>query len=347
MNPKKTNENDRRVLIVDDDRDDLAILVDAFRNLSEGRWQIDAVDSVGEALQISKQGKIQLVILAVNTPVLDVPLLLNSFSQSSFDQLQFKLKKVVMTSMATDEKRAASLAAGADMFIEKPLSPEGLKVAFAHISKLAGWELPQNFENGGHSVALADLIQMECLARNSSVLELFHEQSLGRIYIEEGRIIHAVCGELSGERAFQRLFSLTGTFELHDFELPPERTINRTSEALLSAAARQLDSLREHSGTGKLSGDAGHHPGEPAYQAEELFICDSSGKVLYQWQCPDAAGRVTLMQNVARHAEKIIPEIQLGKLDRLEIQLPEGRAVLQPRADRMIFVRLGNRTLKP
>ena len=158
MNPKKTNETARRVLIVDDDRDDLAILVDAFRNLSEGRWQIEAVDSVGEALQISQQSKIQLVILAVNTPVLDVPLMLNSFSQSSFDQQQYKLKKVIMTATATDEKRAAALAAGADMFIEKPLSPEGLKVAFAHISELAGWALPPDFESGGHSVGLADLI---------------------------------------------------------------------------------------------------------------------------------------------------------------------------------------------
>lgn len=346
MTREKNNESGLHVLIVDDDRDDLTILVDSFRSLSEGRWRIDAVDSVGEALQISKQGKTQLVILAVNTPVLDVSLLLSSFSQSSFDQQQFKLKKVVMTTMVTDEKRAASLAAGADMFIEKPLSPEGLKVAFAHISELAGWELPQDFESGGHSVALADLIQMECLARNSSVLELFHEQSLGRIYIEEGQVIHAVCGELSGERAFQRLFILTGTFELHDFEPPPERTVNRTWETLLSAAARQLDSLRDHSGTGQSSGDAGHHSGELDYQAEEMLICGSAGEVLYTWQCPDAAGRMALLQAVAGHAGKIIPEIQLGKLDRLEIQLPDGRAILQPRADRMIFVGLGNRNRK-
>ena len=49
-----------------------------------------------------------------------------------------------------------------------------------------------------------------------------------------------------------------------------------------------------------------------------------------------------MLQAVLVRAEKLIPEIQLGKLDRLEIQLTAGRAVLQPRADRLIFVRLGS-----
>jgi predicted regulator of Ras-like GTPase activity (Roadblock/LC7/MglB family) len=46
------------------------------------------------------------------------------------------------------------------------------------------------------------------------------------------------------------------------------------------------------------------------------------------------------MQKVARRAEQLTPQLQLGRLDRLEIQMAGGRAILQPRADRMIFVRL-------
>jgi predicted regulator of Ras-like GTPase activity (Roadblock/LC7/MglB family) len=62
--------------------------------------------------------------------------------------------------------------------------------------------------------------------------------------------------------------------------------------------------------------------------------------VLYNWQCADAAARVALMQTVAQRAEKLVPDLQLGKLDRVEIQLAGGRAILQPRADRMVFVRV-------
>lgn len=54
----------------------------------------------------------------------------------------------------------------------------------------------------------------------------------------------------------------------------------------------------------------------------------------------DAAARVTLLQAIAARAEKLIPELQLGKLDRVEIQLAAGRAILQPRADRLVFVHL-------
>ena len=336
-------EPELHVLIVDDERDDLAILDDSFRALSEGRWHIDAADSVGEALQIAKKGKIQLVVLAVNTPVLDVSLLFSSFGQPPS-----QFKKVVMASPATDEMRAASLAAGADLFIEKPLSPEGLKAAFASMSELVGWVLPQHFQSGSHGVGMADLIQMECLARNSSVLELFHEHSLGRIYIEEGQLIHAVCGEISGERAFQKLFTLTGTYELHNFELPPERTLNRTWEFLLGEAVRYRDSLNaRHQASKILASGHGAVAGEPAGKAAEMLICSGIGEVLYRWQCPDAAGRLVLLQEIARRAEKIIPEIQLGKLDRLEIQLSAGRAVLQPRADRLIFVRVEDNLVKP
>ncbi len=343
MAKEKEKKSDRHVLIVDDDRDDLAMLVDSFRVLSEGEWHIHAATSAGAALKTIQTGKIQLVILSVNSPVLDIPLLLASFTQH-----QAQLKKVVMTSPATDEKRAASLAAGADLFIEKPVSPEALKAAFISVNGVVGWALPQGFQTGLRSVGLADLVQMECLARNSSVLELFREHSLGRIYIEEGQIIHAVSGEFFGERAFQKLLSLTGgTFELHEFEPPPERTLNRTWEYLLGEAARQQDLLnsRAHPG-GDLGGGAEAVSTEPAGSVMEMLICSGTGEELYNWQCPAAAARLALMQEIAIRAEKIIPEIQLGKLDRMEIKLTGSRIVVQPRTDRLIWVRVADTPVK-
>ena len=64
--------------------------------------------------------------------------------------------------------------------------------------------------------------------------------------------------------------------------------------------------------------------------------------MLLNWQCVDPAARVTLLQAVAQRAEKLIPDLQLGKLDRVEIQLADGRAILQPRADRLVFARITN-----
>jgi CheY-like chemotaxis protein len=331
----ENKKSERHVLIVDDDRDYLAAAGNSFRALSQGRWQVHLAHSAELAHKTLRAEKIELVVLVVNSPVLDIPLLLGSFGHH-----HPRLKKVVLTN--DGEKTVAGAEVGADLALEKPVSPEGLKSVFARLCELPGWAAPEGFQSVLHSVGLADLVQMECLARNSSILELYREQSLGRIYIEAGQIIHAVCGEMSGERAFQKLLGLAGgTFELHDFEPPPERTLNRTWEHLLSEAARQRESSNLRTRTnGTFSASGESVSSEPAAQASEMLICSGTGEVLYHWQCPAAAARVRLMQNIARRAEQLMPELQLGKLDRLEIQQAGSRAILQPRADRLVFVRV-------
>jgi len=318
---------------VDADRDYLAAAGDAFVWLSENAWQIHTATEVAQALAAVETAKIQLAVLDVKPAGIGIAELIRRLRQP-------QLKIVVMAGTVTEEMRAASLAAGADLVLEKPVSPEGLKAVFQNFCELLGWAVPSPNLETLRNVGITDLIQMECQAGNSSVLEIFREHSLGRIYIEQGQIIHAVCGELAGETAFQKLLGIAGgTFELRDFELPPERTLNRTWEYLLAEVGRQreLSDLRGHTG-GMVSGDAVST--EPAGSAAELLICAGTGEALYQWQCADAAARLKLLQNIAHRAEALILEIQLGKLDRLEIQLPDGRAVLQPRADRLIFARI-------
>jgi CheY-like chemotaxis protein len=337
MAKEKEIKHERHVLIVDDQPDYLGAVGDAFRALSEDRWQVHTAASEGEALEMLKVKQMELVVLDVNAPVADGARFLAGLQRD-----HPKMKKAVMVSVAMDEKRAASLASGADLFLEKPVSPEGMKSVFARLCRLLDWTAPRGFQGVLRSVGLMDLVQMECLARNSSILELYREQSLGRIYIEDGQIIHAVCGEISGEGAFHKLLSLNGgTFELHEFELPPERTVNRTWEFLLAEAKRHRELLDFRARTGEASADgAEDFSSEPAGQASEMLVCSGDGEALYNWKCPDPAARVALMQNIARRADQLIPQLQLGKLDRLEIQLAGDRAILQPRADRMIFVRV-------
>jgi CheY-like chemotaxis protein len=336
MSKEKETKHERHVLIVDDNPDYLAMAGDSFRALSEGHWHIHTATSTVAALEILKTSKIELVVWDVNAPAPDGAWFLDSLKRG-----HHKLKKAVMASAATDEKLTASLAGHADLILEKPVSPEGLKSVFAKLCGLSGWAAPHGFQGVLRSVGLADLVQMECLARNSSILELYREQSLGRIYIEDGQIIHAVCGEISGEGAFYKLLALNGgAFELHEFTLPPDRTINRTWEFLLAGAKSRRESLdlRTKTGTAASIGTE-TFSGQSAGQASEMLICSGTGEVLYNWQCHTPDGRVTLMQNIAQRAEQMIPELQLGKLDRLEIQLAGSRAVLQPRADRLVFLR--------
>src|ERR1035441_4471116 len=66
----------------------------------------------------------------------------------------------------------------------KPHTPDGFKSVFAMLDDLISWAPQQGFQGMLRRVGLQDVIQMECLGRNSSVLEVYNEHVLGRIYID-------------------------------------------------------------------------------------------------------------------------------------------------------------------
>ena len=210
-----------QLLFVDDDGDFLAMIRDFFAALGEKIWQIHCAASADQALEMLKAHKIDLVVSDVNMPMLDGIQFLHILNRSHPD-----LKKAVITANATEEKRSACLAEGAELFIEKPRTPEGLKSIFIMLEELITWKPQEGFQGVLRRVGLQDVIQMECLGRNSSILEIHNQQLRGRIYIEDGRIIHAQAGDTAGEDAFYNLLALpSGEFQLHPFEPPPKRTI--------------------------------------------------------------------------------------------------------------------------
>jgi CheY-like chemotaxis protein len=277
----------------------------------------------------------------MNLPLLDGIQFLNLLTKRYPD-----LKKVTLTAFASEEtKRSQCLAAGAELFIEKPHTQEGFKSVFAMLDDLMNWLPQQGFQGVLRRVGLQDVIQMECLGRNSSVLEVYNEHVLGRIYIEEGNIIHAAGGDLTGEHALQRLLALPGgSFELVPFEPPQQNTITGPWEFLLMEAAR----LRGESAARTLAGEPEVDPKTLAapttvsVRVVETLICSGSGEPLYDAECADTKARVTLLKNVAQQAAQLADILPLGNFDRLEMQLPDGRAVAQARPDRLIFVRVSN-----
>jgi len=91
-------------------------------------------------------------------------------------------------------------------------------------------------------VSLLDVIQLECLNKTSSIIEVVHETSHGQIFIEQGEIIHATIGGAGGEDAFLVLFAMShGEFSVKPFTMPPSRTINTTWMNLLMEATMLRD----------------------------------------------------------------------------------------------------------
>jgi len=226
-----------QVLFVDDSLAFLETFTELCSALSNQSWEIHSAPSADRALAVLQQNQMDLVVLDIGIPMVDGIQLLGIISRRYPG-----IKIAVMTGKANESNRATCLAGGAELFIEKPVSPEGIKVAFNMLNDLVSWTHREGFTGTVHQVGLQEVIQMECIGRHSSILEIRNQQTLGQIYIEAGAVTHAAVGTLTGEKAFNHLLSMPGgEFQLRPFKAPPQRTVQSGWEVMLMEAARRTD----------------------------------------------------------------------------------------------------------
>jgi hypothetical protein len=188
MPNNQTPALERHILLVDKDADYLATLGDSLRSLSAQTWRIHT--ATGTSPDPKSLEHVELILVHLG---------LDEATQLfvTLKQQHPKLKRVAMAAAGSED--AALLTCVADFCIDKTVSPEGLRSVHDNIRRLLGDVVEEGTPDPAPTVAAADLVQMECLAGNSSVVEFYLEHPLGRIYIENGLIIHAACGDLFGE----------------------------------------------------------------------------------------------------------------------------------------------------
>jgi hypothetical protein len=204
---------------------------------------------------------------------------------------------------------------------------------------------------------------MECLSRNSSVLEVSNASLAGKIFIETGQIVHAQVADLIGEDALNQLLALSGgQFNLKTFTEPTARTITGQWEFLLMEAARKSDE-------GKMARDAAAStaatPVEdaarildsalpsaltspksiafaPAYEpvpvlppsvpsrpkVDEMLVCSAEGEVLYDWQCLNPNMWVSFFEFISQRGPRLSQTLPLGEFSRVEIESGGARVVV-------------------
>jgi len=225
------------VLFVDDSMAFLETFSKLCSVFANNTWEIHSALTADRALAILQESPIDLVVLDIGIPVVDGLQLLGIINQRYPG-----LKIAVMTGSATESNRAACLANGAELFIEKPVSPDGIRVVFNMLNDLMSWAHREGFSGALRQVGLQDVIQMECIGHHSSILEIRNRELRGQIYLEAGAVTHAAVGTLVGQQAFFRLLSLSGgEFKLKPFKAPPQRTIQDRWEFLLMESARVCD----------------------------------------------------------------------------------------------------------
>ncbi len=221
------------VLFVDDSREFLDVFGELCSVMANQSWEIHTATSADRALVILQQFPIDLAVLDIGMPLVDGLQLLGIICRRYPG-----VKLAVMTGLATESNRATSLANGAELIIEKPVSSSETKAAFNLLNELISWPHREGFSGTLRQVGLQEVIQMECTGRRSVILEIRNHLTRGQIFIEVGAIVHAEAGDLTGTMAINRLLSLAGgEFRLKPFKSPPQRTVEGCWEMLLMEAA--------------------------------------------------------------------------------------------------------------
>jgi CheY-like chemotaxis protein len=266
------------------------------------------------------------------------------------------LLTVVLTGHVTEEHRALCLNRGAELYLQKPQSAEEWGILFNSLNELVSFKPQQGFRGVLRRVGLQDVLQMECLSRNSVVLEISTKEARGHIYIFEGQIVHTEVGDRTGEDAFNYLMSLSGgDFKQSPYIEPSQRSITGSWEFLLMEAARHRDETAPEEPsqlTGMpAAGDATAHTlffkratepsPKPATRPEvaEFVILSSQGDLLYEWQCADVPGRISFLEFISKRARQLSQGLSLGNFEGFEIQGNRCRVVTQIENDHAVLVR--------
>jgi len=297
-------------------------------------------------------------VLDLDMPVMDGLQFLRLLTRTHPGQ-----QAVMLTGHATEEKRRTCLESGAALFLEKLIAPEGFSAVFAALDALASAAPHEGFRGMMRRVGLQDVLQMECLGRKSSVLEVFTGKVRGRVFIADGAIVHAESGTLQGEPALYGLLGLRGgEFNLLPFTEPAQRTIAGQYEFLLMEAARLSDEgapALDANVPAALEGEALPQPEPPGTESaeivpppasllpgkhgpvriDEVLLCSGAGEVLYDWQCRALESRTGLLDRVERQAAHLSSLLPVGSFERLEILTAHERIVCRVQPQMRVFVR--------
>jgi CheY-like chemotaxis protein len=340
----------KALLFVDDDVEFLTSIQSLFTEMARGKWDIFAAENHALALALLAKLRVDLVVLDIGMPGMDGIQFLQLLGRTNPGQ-----QVAMLTGEATEERRKTCLESGAALFLEKPVASNGFATVFAALDALAGSQPQGGFRGMMRRVGLQEVLQLECLGRKSSVLEIFTGKVRGRIFICDGAIVHAESGTLQGEVALYGMLALRGgEFNLLPYTEPPRRTIQGQWESLLMEAARLTDEGQKFLEQGEAESgatDQGQSAGTNTLdltpgqvRIEEIVLCSGAGEVLYEWESKSLELRLRLLEQIEQQAAQLSSLAPVGRFDRLEILTAEGRIVCQVQPDRRLFVRTAGTT---
>ncbi|MGA2852765.1 MAG: response regulator [Verrucomicrobiota bacterium] len=224
-----------KILVLDDDADWLEMSRDILARLPS-KPEVRTATSGKRALAMLDAEPFRLLICDLKMPRID-GLQVLAIVRRRFPEL----RTVVLSGLEDEEFRSRAYALGVDMFWLKTEMQGNLQMFIECLESLLGRDQEGGFR-GIQSKGLMDIVQMECLARSSTVLRITRGSLVAKLWIQQGELTDAEAEGARGEAAFLRILTWkTGTFENLPAEPNRERTILKPVNALLLESAQAID----------------------------------------------------------------------------------------------------------
>ena len=223
--------NLKKVLIVDDEE---TLTWSMAKSLSkdQDKFEVIIANNGREAVSLLKKSEIDIVISDIRMPDINgLDLLVKIRKEYP------KTRVIIMTAYGSSDVQKEANRRGSLFYVEKPFEISDIrKIIIDLLGKKKG------FQGRVFGLQLTDIIQMNCLGRLTTALIITKDGERGVIYLNEGEIIHAECGEQKGTDAFYRILSWQeGEFVSNTEVTSPGQTIYQSWEHLLIEAMRRND----------------------------------------------------------------------------------------------------------
>ena len=254
-----------KILLLDDDQDFLDLYREMLSQHLSCLPDVRTASTGARALAMLESEAFHLIIVDLNMPKMD-GLQVLSIARRKYPELRL----VILTAIREEQFRTRAYAMGVDQYWIKPESDQEMGLFMESIESLLSREAKGGFR-GVQSKSLVDIVQLECLSQSSTVLKITNGMAEGKIWIQNGEVIHAEAPGLTAEPAFQRILTWkTGSFENLPADLARTRTIFTSYQGLLLNTAQAFDEAASQILDRPKEGSAAAEAASAAPQLAEL-----------------------------------------------------------------------------
>ena len=227
-----------RVLVVDENYDTLDLLAKTLRSLGA---RVSLATDGQSGLKHAVEMHAEVVLVDRDVRVFDIRTFLDVLSDNphTADAHVFVLGEGDPTELAALHPRAEPIV---KPFHAEEVATRVMEVIRARREPETGPELEGDLQQ----VALFDLLQVFAANRRTGLLSVVSRGVRGQIWLNDGRVVDAVCGFVAGEKALFRVLALReGQFVFLPDRTAARQRIDASTDYLLMEAVRHADELAE------------------------------------------------------------------------------------------------------